>query len=407
MHDHHGPDYLEVLRLRKENLALRKKLDDAERLKAAKVKPPIVAAEGPQVKPPEVISPYTLFRDLVRADLEHNLSWGSFKYGPETYEFAFILRSMCPSCYEFMRTIIPLPGLNHVDARFADEVQQTKQFMTGLDAESLLQALAICRDPYIAPDYDNGVVGEGEFGKDYYKKDTRGHNSLIPCILGVDAMAIEPYTVPRVVDPENLPEPNRPPGKNYSYFFAHYLMPLDPVLPSLVVSVVPQIHGKANRDTLADLDTIRTTCLQSGFWVVASSGDGDTTYDHFTREIYEQIHSDSGRSRSYLDFIHHMQTIEKPFVTDFLHFAKCLRNRLTNHPLSLDDRLPFFSGTEVAACLNIGDCLSHHSPGSQLKDSIALRVFSLENLVILLNKGFYRSQLLVRIGTVLSDLRRN
>jgi hypothetical protein len=74
-------------------------------------------------KPPEESTPYTLFRDRVRADIAHNIISPIYSYSPETYEFAMVIRSMCPSCYEFARTILPMPGLNHIDKQFQfDEI---------------------------------------------------------------------------------------------------------------------------------------------------------------------------------------------------------------------------------------------------------------------------------------------
>jgi hypothetical protein len=76
-----------------------------------------------------------------------------------------------------------------------------------------------------------------------------------------------------------------------------------------------------------------------------------------------------------------------PFVTDLLHFAKCLRNKLSHHPLSLNSSLRPITGEAVAASLGFGTCLDPKSPGSQLKDSLALRVFTLENLAKLVGSN--------------------
>jgi hypothetical protein len=86
-------------------------------------------------KPPEEPTPYTLFRDRVRADIAHNIISPTYSYSPETDEFAMVIRSMCPSCYEFARTILPMPGLLHIDERFqCDEIlSQIYNFSTAPD----------------------------------------------------------------------------------------------------------------------------------------------------------------------------------------------------------------------------------------------------------------------------------
>jgi hypothetical protein len=117
---------------------------------------------------------------------------------------------------------------------------------------------------------------------------------------------------------------------------------------------------------------------------VAFSADGDSSYKEFLRPICQSILSEEGQHKSFLEIVAEVGKIEFPFVTDFLHFLKCLRNRLANHPLSLDSRLSAIHADEIAELLGVGDCLKPKSNGAQLKDAIALRVFTLENVVTLL-----------------------
>jgi hypothetical protein len=72
------------------------------------------------------------------------------------------------------------------------------------------------------------------------------------------------------------------------------------------------------------------------------------------------------------------------FITDFVRFLKCLRNRLFRRSVFLHvDLLPVVA-EHLKYVLPTGDALESRSNGSQLKDLIAPRVFTLHNLVTLL-----------------------
>jgi hypothetical protein len=73
-----------------------------------------------------------------------------------------------------------------------------------------------------------------------------------------------------------------------------------------------------------------------------------------------------------------------PFVTDVLHFLKCLRNRLARHPLSLHSHLPPITADNLAELLPVADASKPKTKGVQFKDAITLQVFTRENLVMLL-----------------------
>jgi hypothetical protein len=53
-----------------------------------------------------------------------------------------------------------------------------------------------------------------------------------------------------------------------------------------------------------------------------------------------------------------------------------VQNWLATHPLSLHCDLAPINADSLSELLPIGDCLKPQSKGSQLKDAIALRVFT-------------------------------
>jgi hypothetical protein len=367
------------------------------------------------------------FRRQVRENIVRNLMRKTPEYSEAMRDFAFIIRSMCANCYEFVRTFIHMPTLKNLDPVYKEGIDKVDNAMS--DIEYLDQLLASYRTSYITEDYNGGVRPISNDGHSF-EKDEPGRNSVIPCILGVDAMAIEPYCVPKTKSPDNsivsegvdgagdteltnpmemTNESDTPTesattnesaitnelaitneSEKCAYFFVYYLMPIDPTLPKIVASVLPKKTGNADDQTISRLHEIKQKCQNQGFWVAAATGDGDHKYGLLIRDVAAAIRGDKKGNYTYDQFVDQLvQThgVALPFITDFLHFAKCLRNRLASHPLSMTDAYHCFTGKEVADYLGIGNLLDPKSPGAQLKDSIAMGFFNLENLVALLRGG--------------------
>jgi hypothetical protein len=93
-------------------------------------------------------------RQVIR-DVYENMFRVRPEYSDATYQFAFIIRTMCAVCYEFVRTIIPLPTLNHVDDKFRDNLDRTGEAMSNID--HLPYMLQYYRGIHISQTYDQGV----------------------------------------------------------------------------------------------------------------------------------------------------------------------------------------------------------------------------------------------------------
>jgi hypothetical protein len=63
------------------------------------------------------------------------------------------------------------------------------------------------------------------------------------------------------------------------------MMPLDPILPKLAVSVLPHTNGKANERSNAHLRDLKVIYRDSEFMTVAFSADGDNAYEEFLRPL--------------------------------------------------------------------------------------------------------------------------
>jgi hypothetical protein len=131
---------------------------------------------------------------------------------------------------------------------------------------------------------------------------------------------------------------------------------------------------------------LRETCLGKSFLVVAFSADSDSPHHDFLKPRYDVITSVECRQITSAQIFEVMSSHEL-FVTDFLYFLKCLRNRLSIHPLTPHHSLTSVTAKNLSKIFLIGNCLETKSNRSQLKDAVALQMFALENLVILLANG--------------------
>jgi hypothetical protein len=102
-------------------------------------------------------------------------------------------------------------------------------------------------------------------------------NDILPCILGVDSVAIEPCSEQSKhllllnqtganIDIERLEVPGEQ-AETSRYHFVYQLMPLDPTLPNLVVSVIPHTNRNANDLENNHLMFLKSICVEAGFWV--------------------------------------------------------------------------------------------------------------------------------------------
>jgi hypothetical protein len=95
--------------------------------------------------------------------------------------------------------------------------------------------------------------------------------------LGVDSVVIEPCLEQSKhllllnqtggsIDIEQLEVPGEQ-IETSRYHFVDQLMPLDPTLPNLVVSVIPHTNRNANDLGSDHLRFLKSICVEAGFWV--------------------------------------------------------------------------------------------------------------------------------------------
>ena len=84
-------------------------------------------------------------------------------------------------------------------------------------------------------------------------------------------------------------------------------------------------------------------------------------------------------------------------IADPLHFAKTLREKLTDHPITVvkTETLHFVTSDEVQSVLGNGQALDDRSQIGRMRDVYVTRLFTLQNVVRLMNAGCFSAAFLL------------
>jgi hypothetical protein len=193
-------------------------------------------------------------------------------------------------------------------------------------------------------------------------------------------MAIEPYSG------LSKPSEGREVEEWHNYLFMYYFQPLDHALPNTVIETKSHRDGKCRKDVICEINTLKGICKECGIWVAAVSAEGDAGYSAFL---------DPSKNPSYKIIEDgDLQTVVESrtgkascFLTDMLYMLKCVRNRLATYVIALGTNTA--CNTPCADTLNrilkLGPALTFNKGSAQLKDSLAMKVFTLRNMTMILN----------------------
>jgi hypothetical protein len=185
--------------------------------------------------------------------------------------------------------------------------------------------------------------------------------------MAIDAMAMSP-------EREYLP------SENSDYAFVIYGQPLDRRHHCFPLHVIPSKKGQADARVQQAIEKVYQGLTNRGLKVrfFCSDGDGGYNYKHrefFSRWITAYIHQGLEPA---LAIIRSMPMIP---VGDFLHLWKNYCSRVKNHPVTLspDSVQNAVNGDDLESLLKLGAALQDKSSIGKMRDSYALKLFSLEN----------------------------
>jgi hypothetical protein len=163
--------------------AAQKKLDLSEKALLEMELPPKPKVNVAPPRPTEEQA--DAFARIFLPDLLRNIDRPpqAHRFTAETYSAAFIIRAMSNQADEFLRRLIPLPQIKHVDEYFKPALDAVE--LQRKDIQCLPSMLSNHRYLHLPKGYSGGIPSAPRDGS---------FRTLIPCVLGVDTMAIEPYS---------------------------------------------------------------------------------------------------------------------------------------------------------------------------------------------------------------------
>jgi hypothetical protein len=168
--------------------------------------------------------------------------------------------------------------------------------------------------------------------------------------------------------------------------FVFCIQPVDHRLSNIVLGSRTDKDGKARIWTDEIILPLKKWCLDRGFKAVAVSADGDPHYRRFADPMQNRADLPILNEAPFMEIVHNLLS-DDLFLTDFLHTMKCLRHRLATSLLALCPQVTHDVTTlaQLKSVINVDCALTTKQRASQLRDSFALNVFTLENRMKLLN----------------------
>jgi hypothetical protein len=205
---------------------------------------------------------------------------------------------------------------------------------------------------------------------------------FISAVLGVNAMAIEPYSgLSKPLEGMEVEE-------WYRYLFVYYLHPLDRALLNTVIEVKSHRDGKCLKGVICVINKLKGIYKEFGIWVAAVSADGDTGYSAFVNPSKNSIYKiiEEGNFQTVVESLTGKDSC---FLPDMLHMLKCMRNRLATDVIAWGTNTTYNTtcADTLDRILKLGPALMSNKGSAQLKDSLAMKVFTLRNMFMILKQG--------------------
>jgi hypothetical protein len=267
---------------------------------------------------------------------------------PLSLQFGFLLASHSRPTLEIARNIVPLPSYQTVCAYYEKRRAVVEASLANLDSiDSQV-------DVYRATLPDHAVVS-----------------------LANDAMAMNPAKT-------SLP------AADSEYMFVLYVQPLDRRYRCFPVHVMPHPSGRATEEVHDAIDRACEALTNRGLHVKFVCADGDQGYNHSHQAFFEQWYEQflEGGLAAAAAFAGGQPKFP---VGDYLHLWKTLCSKVKNHPvvLSPDCLASWVKVEELESLLHLGTVLTDKSSVGRMRDSYALKLFSLSNCIRCLDADAY------------------
>jgi hypothetical protein len=254
--------------------------------------------------------------------------------------FAFILCSLSRPAFRLVRQFIPLPCERTIHTAFQSRKEKVGSQLINIG--EVREQIQLFLDTTGLP--EGSVVS-----------------------VAVDAMAMNP-------DRSYLPT------KQSEYAFVVFVQPLNRRYRCLPLHVRQHVSGQATPDIRQAVTTVCDVLSAAGLIVKYKCADGDKGHNKAHEEFFNQWYAllKSDGLQAVIDFVCNATNIP---VSDFLHLLKNFCNKIKNHAvvLSPDSLANIVTCEELQNILELGRVLTDKSSTAKMRDSYALKLFSLTN----------------------------
>lgn len=264
---------------------------------------------------------------------------------------AFVVHSLGSKAYNYLRAFIPLPVRQTLFNHFGEPLNAWR--------ESLLN-----------------FTQAGNICSLFRRRHNLADSEKIEVVLAVDAMAIQPVSVP---------EFGATPGDNHVFLFE--ILPLSCQLKPMSVHIMTQRNGNAGEVVIKRIGELKEILAKHRFKVRCIASDGDRGYDSLHRDMMSKWIGELRGSglEAAVDAVRHYGM---RVVGDFLHILKNARARMMNGRVTILSTGHFpFTAQDVNKILKLGRALTDNTSQGKMRDSYALEVFTLENCLRLVKGG--------------------
>ena len=364
---------------------------------------------------PSPVEDQTILEEMVRLSKDPP---NRRRYSEAFYRFCYVFSTLSPKAYNFARQRLILPSTMSVWRHFSGAVLAMKNSVTDLDSvhsilESFLEArnpncerivAALCVDAFAFRLFLRQVASLSTIRHGMSQGQLRSLEYLLEnreLIKAIEELSDDEDPI----DEENLEGQDQPHVTeedadtriddlfdSFSHCFMYVLIPLNSSIPSLTIHLSPASNGAANAEHVSILDEITKICANYNIEVVYMSADGDAGWNIKFHEMFELI---AGLwDRPLFDVAETVQKLCSEdglhmATTDLLHFLKRARGHYIDNTIL---PLPSQSAkTDYEHVCHIFESLAFidKSQLGRMRDIYPLEMFSLRNVITLMNNQFF------------------
>ena len=342
------------VRMQKRIKNLERIVEEYEREQASDDEEELAEEEDQSVSPDVIEEMYRL----------RQISSNSRRYSQKLLSFSQLLMLTSRKAYVLLRQVLPLPCLSCLKYHFADRLSALRKMLTSPDMI----------DEHITKLLKNAT------------------SDAVHVTLAVDAFAFQTFHETRTLRSSTCSD-------TFSNAFVFMCLPWDAKLRPAVVHIAIKENGSFDSRIVGLLHSIASRYRSKGIKVLFAATDGDRFLSSSHDSFFEQYVSEYKHDFSFLigeiyQALHDKS--EMMPIADPLHFAKNLRGKLLDHFVAVmkDKELLLTSASLLSNVIDLGQVLNDTSTLGRMRDFYVTSLFTLENVVKLMQAQQYHSALL-------------